>query len=114
MRNKIKVVEKPWGKEEWFAHNDKYVGKIIQINPGKRLSKQYHKIKHETVYVASGSLILEIDNEKKVLNAGESQVIIPGTVHRFSADKEKVELFEVSTPEVDDVVRVEDDYGRSK
>ena len=113
MKVKIKTVKKPWGKEEWIAHSEKYVGKIIHINPGKRLSRQYHRIKHETVYVAEGELILELENEKILLNKGESFEIPQKTIHRFGADKKKVRIFEVSTPEVDDVVRLEDDYGRT-
>jgi len=113
-KTKIKTVEKPWGREEWLAHNDRYAGKIIHILKGKRLSKQYHNKKHETIYVDRGELLLEIDNKKIILKAGEGFVITPKMVHRFSSINEDVRLIEFSTPELEDVVRTEDDYGRVK
>jgi len=110
-------VDKPWGHEIRWAVNEKYLGKILHISRGKRLSKQYHKIKDETIYVLNGVLILELgDNpiEEKVLSEGESYRIKPNTIHRFSAPPDSyVNLIEVSTPEIEDVVRLEDDYGRS-
>ncbi len=110
-------VNKPWGGETIFAHNERYVGKILFIKEGHRLSKQYHKVKDETIYVMEGRLQLEIgDGDAKsisVMRAGESFHITPGTVHRFCAYlNQNVRLFEVSTPELDDVVRLEDDYDR--
>ncbi len=111
---KIKIVKKPWGCEIWYAHTDRYVGKILIIKKGHRLSKQYHKIKHETIYTDKGKYIMEIRGRKKVVRQGESVVVKPGTIHRMYARYGDIRLLEVSTPQVDDVVRVEDDYGRSK
>ena len=111
---KIKIVEKPWGCEIWYAHTDRYVGKILIIKKGHRLSKQYHETKHETIYADKGKYIMEIRGRKKVVRQGESIVVKPGTIHRMYAKYGDIRLLEVSTPEVDDVVRLEDDYGRSK
>jgi mannose-6-phosphate isomerase-like protein (cupin superfamily) len=109
-------VEKPWGHEEIWAQTDKYVGKHLHINPGHRLSRQYHAKKEETIRVASGILHLEIGQGESVtvkrLLPGEVFHISPGTVHRFCAAEEKVILVEVSTPVLDDVVRLQDDYER--
>ncbi len=107
-------VEKPWGYEIRWAVNDKYLGKILHINAGQRLSLQYHEVKDESIYVLKGTLIVR-NKEKivKVLEEGESMRIQPKTIHRFCAPTEfDVEIVEVSTPEIDDVVRIEDDYGR--
>jgi mannose-6-phosphate isomerase len=110
-------VNKPWGGETIFAHNERYVGKILYIKEGHRLSKQYHKVKDETIYVMEGRLMIEVgegkDSETMLMRKGDSYHITPGTVHRFSAYcNQDVRLFEVSTPELDDVVRLEDDYDR--
>jgi len=110
-------VEKPWGWELWVAVTEKYAGKIIHNNPGQKLSRQYHIIKDETVYVISGRLVVEIGQagtaERFDLPAGKSMRVTAETVHRFmSPDDEAVEIFETSTPELDDVVRLEDVYGR--
>ena len=115
-------VNKPWGHEIRWAVNDKYIGKILHINHGEKLSRQYHKIKDETIYVLQGILILELGMDKErnnqaektiVLESGESYRIKPGTIHRFCAPIEGyVRLIEVSTPEIDDVVRLHDIYGR--
>lgn len=111
---------KPWGHEIRFAQNDKYLGKILYIKAGHRLSRQYHEIKDETIFVNNGVLILEVGDpnsevfERKTLGYGERFRVLPGTIHRFIATKNKpVTLIEVSTPEIDDVVRLEDDYKRS-
>lgn len=109
---KLKKVEKPWGWELWFAHTKKYVGKIIFIRKGHRLSKQFHRRKHETVYAQEGRWILEINRRKRQMKPGTAVSIAPGAVHRFTAPYEDVRLIEVSTPQVADVVRLEDDYGR--
>ena len=116
-------VEKPWGHEIRWAVNDKYLGKILHINRGEALSRQYHEVKDETIYVLQGILILELGMDKKknnqaeeikVLETGESYRVKPGTIHRFIAPNEGyVRLIEVSTPEIDDVVRLQDDYGRN-
>ena len=116
-------VDKPWGHEVRWAINDKYLGKILHIERGQKLSRQYHEVKDETIYVLQGLLILELgmDESKnnqaekiKVLETGESYRIKPGVIHRFIAPREGfVRLIEVSTPEIDDVVRLQDDYGRT-
>ena len=115
------VVEKPWGHERRWAVNDKYLGKILHIENGQKLSRQYHEIKDETIYVLNGVLILELGYKDgkcetiKILEEGDSFRITPGTIHRFCAPTEAcVNLIEVSTPEIDDVVRLQDDYGRTK
>jgi mannose-6-phosphate isomerase len=112
----MKVVEKPWGREIWVAHTDKYAFKIIEIKKGTRSSLQYHVRKHEHIFVDSGILQMEWENEAgamETLTLRPGQVIEnkPGRKHRAIA-VEDVRLLEVSTPELDDVVRVEDDYNR--
>jgi len=112
----VKIVEKPWGREIWLAHTDKYAFKIIEINQGTRSSLQYHVKKHEHIYVERGVLEMEWENdegrmETRILNPGDVIENKPGRKHRATA-LEDVCLFEVSTPELDDVVRVEDDYHR--
>ena len=109
-------VEKPWGYELIWAKTDKYVGKILHINKGHQLSLQYHKLKEETIYVQSGKLqfLLEDDNgvhQTLILEPGQSAHTKPLRVHRMTA-LEDCDIFEVSTPELDDVVRLQDDYGR--
>jgi mannose-6-phosphate isomerase len=111
-----KTMPKPWGFELLFARTDRYVGKLLSINKGEALSRQYHRVKDETIYVLEGRLRLELGASKdatvQVLEKGESFHVTPGTIHRFVAD-EDVLLVEVSTPELDDVVRLEDRYGRA-
>ena len=111
-----KRVEKPWGFELIWAHTPHYVGKILVIEAGKRLSLQYHERKDESIRVQSGRLRLHLEDGAGVLRthdlaAGEHCHIPVGRKHRFEA-LERTELVEVSTPELDDVVRVEDDFGR--
>lgn len=108
----MKIVEKPWGKEVIWAHTDKYVGKRLIINKGHRLSLQYHSVKEETLYVADGELHLQIDDKSLVLKPGESYHIAPKLIHRMAAVDSDVHVIEVSTPELDDVTRIEDDYKR--
>lgn len=113
----MRIVEKPWGRELWIAQSDKYALKIIQFNKGSRSSLQYHVKKHEHVYVDSGQLQMEWENDQgamEVLVLGPGDVIEnkPGRKHRVTA-LVNVRLIEVSTPELDDVVRVEDDYERT-
>jgi mannose-6-phosphate isomerase-like protein (cupin superfamily) len=110
-------VPKPWGHEDIWAHTARYVGKILTIRAGKRLSLQYHKVKDETILVLRGRMRLELENERGQmevveLSPGEGRHIAPGRRHRFAAI-EDCDLVEVSTPELDDVVRVEDDFGRA-
>jgi len=113
----MRRVEKPWGHEVIWAETDRYAGKLLHIEAGHALSLQYHERKAESIYVLAGRLHLHhapsIDEEVtvKVLETGTSFDIVPGTVHRFEA-RENVTLVEVSTPELDDVVRLEDRYGR--
>lgn len=109
-------VDKPWGHELIWARTDRYVGKVLVIEAGKRLSLQYHEVKDESIFVVSGRLRLHLENDEGVvatqdLGPGEHRRIATGRQHRFEA-LERTELMEVSTPELDDVVRVEDDFGR--
>ncbi len=104
------TVEKPWGKEIWFAQTEKYVGKLIYVNHGERLSLQYHNVKDETLLVLQGLAKITVGNDVHIVNA-DSIRIAPNTVHRIEAITDLI-VVEVSTPEVDDVVRIEDDYGR--
>ena len=112
----IKRVEKPWGYEIWWAHTPKYVGKLLHIEAGHRLSLQYHVAKDETVHVQSGEMILVVEEGGEMierhLTPGQSYHIKPGTKHRMVAITD-TDVLEVSTPEVDDVVRLEDAYGRT-
>jgi mannose-6-phosphate isomerase-like protein (cupin superfamily) len=110
-------VEKPWGYEEIWAETHRYVGKILYINAGSRLSLQHHISKDETIRVLTGKMTLELEDEDgfiqvNIMESGMSSRILPGKKHRMTAETD-VELLEVSTPELDDVVRHEDDYGRS-
>lgn len=110
------IVPKPWGHELIWAHTDRYVGKILVIETGRRLSLQYHERKDESIYVIAGRLRLHLGDETgsirvEELGPGEFRRIPAGRVHRYEAI-ERVELCEVSTTELDDVVRLEDDYGR--
>lgn len=113
----MKKVDKPWGYELIWAQTDKYVGKIIHINKGGMLSYQYHEVKDETIYLYSGLMELEIGDGKErrriILKAGEGMRIPPLTKHRMIA-LEDCEVLEVSTPEITDVIRLEDIYGRAK
>lgn len=109
---KLKKVIKPWGWELWYAHTTDYAGKIIRIHKGHRLSRQYHRYKHETIYADRGRWILEIGGRKIAMRPGMAVDIPPGTVHRISCPREEVRLLEVSTPQVNDIIRLEDDYGR--
>ena len=111
-------MEKPWGHEDIWAETDRYVGKILSIDKGCRLSLQFHRHKDESIRVIQGRLRLELENDAGELEVfelgpGEARRIPTGRRHRFGAI-EDCELVEVSTPELDDVVRVEDDYGRNE
>ena len=111
-----KLVEKPWGYELIWAHTNRYVGKILHINKGESLSYQFHNIKDETIRLLVGVLELDIEKDgqqqKLRLTAGESLHIVPLMKHRMIAI-EDCDVLEVSTPELDDVVRLEDRYGRA-
>ena len=118
-----KRVDKPWGYEVIWAKShtrDGYVGKVLFINAGHRLSFQYHEEKEETIFVRSGTLYLETsgfldengDSRIIELTEGMSFHIPPLYTHRFEARDGDVELFEVSTNHLDDIIRLSDDYGR--
>jgi mannose-6-phosphate isomerase len=109
-------VPKPWGHELIWALTDRYCGKILVIETGRRLSLQYHERKDESIWVMSGRLLLHLEDEAgelttRELGPGEGARIEVGRRHRYEAI-ERVELLEVSTPEIEDVVRLSDDYGR--
>jgi len=108
-------VPKPWGYELIFAKTDRYVGKILHVNRGESLSLQYHEMKEETLYVVEGELRLTIeqdgDRREILLKKGEAFHIPPRMIHRMEAVAD-TDVAEVSTTELDDVVRLEDRYGR--
>ena len=112
----MRRVTKPWGHELIFAENDRYGGKILHLEAGQSLSIQYHRRKDETFYVLQGEVRLEVGSDGAMrelrLKPGEAFRILPGTRHRMSADL-PADLVEVSSPELDDVVRLEDRYGRA-
>lgn len=110
-------VDKPWGHELVWAETDRYAGKILVIETGRRLSLQYHERKLESIRVLSGRLRLHLedgDGRMRIeeLGPGENRLVPVGRRHRYESI-ERCELFEVSSPELDDVVRVEDDFGRT-
>jgi mannose-6-phosphate isomerase len=109
-------VEKPWGYEIWWAATDQYVGKILHVDKGHRLSLQYHEKKDESNYVLAGRLILvQGDSEdaltERTVSVGDVWRNHPGTIHTIEA-LEDSDVLEASTPYLDDVVRMRDDYGR--
>ena len=110
-----KRVEKPWGYELIWAHTERYVGKVLHINAGHKLSLQFHRVKDETIHLFQGRLLLVVDEGagliERELKPGESYRVKPGTVHRMIALAD-CDVLEASTPELDDVVRLEDSYGR--
>ncbi len=113
---KPRIVPKPWGHEEIWAETPQYVGKLLRIHRGHRLSLQHHRRKVESLRVMEGRLRLTVGLSldalsESILGAGEAFHLAPGTIHRMEAI-EDVLLVEVSTPELDDVVRHHDDYGR--
>jgi mannose-6-phosphate isomerase len=113
----VTKVDKPWGHELHWAITERYVGKVLHVKAGHALSLQYHNIKDETIFLWKGKMLFEIGTadalEKHEMLPGESVHITPLTVHRMTAI-EDCDIFEVSTPELDDVVRLEDRYGRIK
>jgi mannose-6-phosphate isomerase len=115
MAAEVTRVEKPWGYELHWAKTDRYVGKLIHVNAGHALSLQYHNVKDETIYLHSGRLLFEIEEDgrriARDMRPGERVHIAPKTVHRMTAIEDS-DIFEVSTPELHDVVRLEDRYGR--
>ena len=110
-------VDKPWGYEIRWAVTGRYLGKILHVNKGEALSLQYHEVKDEWLLVSVGAVDIEIgglDGElsKLRMSEGDSVHLPPRTRHRITA-VEDADIFEVSTPEIDDVVRLEDRYGRA-
>jgi len=118
MEDKLpRKTEKPWGYELLFALTPKYAGKVIFVKKGHRLSLQYHEKKDETLYIYEGRALLDIERDgghivSREVQSGVSIPVAPLTRHRLKAIEDTVFL-EVSTPELDDVVRIEDDYGRA-
>ena len=116
MKHVSRIVEKPWGHERIWAETEQYVGKILHINAGEALSLQYHQVKDETIHLFTGEMLFYVGtiggelNQIK-LSAGESYHVKPETVHRMVAVTD-CDLLEVSTPHLEDVVRLEDRYGR--
>jgi mannose-6-phosphate isomerase-like protein (cupin superfamily) len=112
-----RFVEKPWGSELIFALTDEYAGKILFVKAGESLSLQFHNVKDEAWYILEGRVELELGAAgermlaSEVVGAGASFRFEPGTVHRVRAIEDTT-IVEVSTPELDDVVRLEDAYGR--
>jgi mannose-6-phosphate isomerase len=108
-------VEKPWGHELIWARTDRYVGKILHVAAGHVLSLQYHTRKDESIYVLSGEIILRLRQDETLIERrliqGEAFHIAPTLIHQFEAVVTS-DLLEASTPELDDVVRLQDRYGR--
>jgi len=112
-------VDKPWGYEIWWARTDRYVGKILHLNKGESLSLQFHRVKDETIRLQSGRLLFETGAQgeqgrlrRLEMAPGDVVHITPGMLHRMTGI-EDCDILEVSTPELDDVVRLEDRYGRA-
>jgi mannose-6-phosphate isomerase len=121
-----KIVEKPWGREIWYADQSAYAGKVLEVKQGRRLSLQYHERKTETLYLLSGKVLLTFrpiasgeTPSASLVTAADQCVWLPGqtlhvpvsTIHRFEALEDSV-LLEVSTPDLTDVVRLQDDFSR--
>ena len=121
-----KIVEKPWGREIWYANQSAYAGKVLEVKQGRRLSLQYHERKTETLYLLSGKVLLTFrpiasgeTPSASLVTAADQCVWLPGqtlhvpvrTIHRFEALEDSV-LLEVSTPDLTDVVRLQDDFSR--
>jgi mannose-6-phosphate isomerase len=111
----VRFVQKPWGHETIWAHTDRYVGKVLHIKAGHALSVQYHNRKDETIHLLSGEMIYRVQADGVLtdmrLRAGESFRNEPGTIHQMEAVTD-CDVLEASTPDLDDVVRLSDRYGR--
>jgi mannose-6-phosphate isomerase len=107
-----RIVPKPWGREIWYAVEDRYAGKILEVTRGCALSLQKHERKQETMYLQSGRVLYHFNGADFEMHEGECITVRPGDVHRIEALEDTV-LLEVSTPELDDVIRLEDRYGRT-
>jgi mannose-6-phosphate isomerase-like protein (cupin superfamily) len=110
---KNKIIEKPWGSEELIELNSKYCLKKLFMKKGHRCSLQYHEKKVETIYVLEGILTIEVNKKTINLKPNESITISVGDVHRMSAVNSDAYYLESSTPELEDVIRIEDDFGRN-
>ncbi len=118
MKEAPQRVDKPWGYELIWAHTPDYVGKVLHINAGESLSLQYHEEKDETIFLFSGEMLFWAGSsagkmQEIRLARGEAFRVQPGTVHRMQAVTD-CDVLEASTPHLDDVVRIEDRYGRVK
>jgi len=116
-QTELKEILKPWGKEIWFANQPEYVGKILHIKKGHRYSLQYHERKKETQYLLKGIVKFYLGETpdtlvEHLLNPGDKLDVYPGIIHRAEA-VEDAEILEVSTNDLDDVVKLGDDYGRT-
>lgn len=117
-RISVRIVPKPWGHETIWASTDRYVGKVLHIRAGHALSLQYHERKDETIHLLSGDMIYRVgervgaDLRDVRLKPGESYRNTPGTVHQMEAVTD-CDVLEASTPDLDDVVRLSDRYGRT-
>ena len=111
----VRIVPKPWGHEVIWAHTDRYVGKLLHIKAGHALSVQYHERKDETIFLLSGEMVYRVQENGELrdvrLAVGESFRNVPGTVHQMEAITD-CDVLEASTPDLDDVVRLRDRYGR--
>ncbi|MCL5666770.1 MAG: cupin domain-containing protein [Patescibacteria group bacterium] len=108
------VQEKKWGGEAWLVYTDKYALKMLYISQGHRLSLQRHQKKEETWQVAKGRAEITLGSQKFVASPGDVIHVAPGTVHRLAAPNGDVEILEVSSPELWDLERIEDDYHRKQ
>jgi mannose-6-phosphate isomerase len=112
-----KRVDKPWGHELIWAHTSQYVGKVLHIRSGESLSLQYHEVKDETIFLFSGEMRFWVGPDSGALEEirmvpGDAVRVLPGTVHRMQAVTD-CDVMEASTPQLDDVVRIQDRYGRA-
>ncbi len=113
-----RTVKKPWGFELIYAITEKYVGKVLHVNKGESLSLQYHNLKDETIHIQKGKIRFLTSTspgeplKETIMTPGMSFHITPKLIHRMEA-LEDTDILEVSTPEIDDVVRLEDRYGRN-
>lgn len=111
----VRIVPKPWGHEVIWAHTDRYVGKLLHIKAGHALSVQYHERKDETIYLLRGEMVYRVQENGELrdvrLAVGEAFRNVPGTIHQMEAVTD-CDVLEASTPDLDDVVRLSDRYGR--
>lgn len=106
------TIKKPWGIEEILETNKHYTVKRLTMNEGQQCSFQFHRVKLETVHVLSGVLCLRLNDRLRTMKPGDTATILPEELHRMSAPTGPVEYLECSTSQLDDVVRMDDDYGR--